>query len=151
MRILVFGFCLCIGLQVDAGVRDLKLSTVERAVINAARKHRLDADLLMAIYKLESGLKLGAINKHTHDYGIAQVNRHTAAAYKLDKRRLLKDLQYSADAGALILRGFKDQYAAREPATWVCRYNLGSKPILGKRAELCFKYLNKVHKFSKGL
>lgn len=144
MRVLII--CLGVGLctPLDAALSPLKSTPVERAIRRAALKHALDPDLLLALYRVESGLRLGAINKQTQDYGLAQINKHTLRAYKLDKARLLTDLDYSAAAGARVLADFKAQYSKREPQTWVCRYNLGGKPLIGRRAELCLTYLNKL-------
>lgn len=109
-------------------------------------ERRIDPKLLEAILTVESNLDVSAINHKTLDYGIGQINYRTIASYKFNKERLTKDEFYSVDAAAQVLLALQKQYAKREPATWLCRYNIGSRAIDKKRAKLCLNYLNKVEK-----
>lgn len=114
-----------------------------------AYAHHIDAKLLQSIITVESRLKVSAVNHKTHDYGLGQINKRTIASYHFDKDRLLTDEQYSLDATASVLRDFHKQYHKREPQTWMCRYNVGGGPLVGKKAENCLKYLNKLRKVAK--
>lgn len=149
MRYLIINVSMLLATPLGASYGNFS-SLLDTSVRQAAYRHGLESELLIAIYRVESGLQLGAVNAHTHDYGIAQINKHTIRAYGFDKQRLLQDLEYSVNAGALVLADFKRQYVEREPITWPCRYNLGSKPIIGRRAELCVAYLNKLKRSMVG-
>lgn len=71
------------------------------------------------------------------DFGIGQINHKTIKAHNFDKTRLMSDLDYSVDASAKILAGFKS-FKKNEP-NWFCRYNAGSAP-LWKIQETCETY-----------
>lgn len=81
---------------------------------------------LTAILAQESRYKLNAINHESLDYGIAQINHKTVAAFGFDKQKLLTDLEYSVKAGAIVLADIKKRYGHREEDYWT-RYN-SSKP-----------------------
>lgn len=118
-----------------------------QAIENSAAMYGLSANLLAAIAAVESGYFVGAINSRTADYGIMQVNAHNIKALKLNKKRLLTDIQYSMDSGAKILAWFKKKYAKKELKTWFCRYNWGTRSVksgVGKR--ICNNYVQKVRK-----
>lgn len=115
-----------------------------RQVANVANINNIDPTLFRALVLVESGGRQSAINHKTHDYGIAQINKKTAAAYKLDAELLKTDVTYNLNAAAKILLDFKKQYGAKEPLTWPCRYNIGNQ----KLPATCLKYLNKLK--SKG-
>ncbi|HLD91698.1 MAG TPA: transglycosylase SLT domain-containing protein [Patescibacteria group bacterium] len=90
-------------------------------------KHKIPAHIYTAILMQESGYKLGAkrcIKKCT-DFGISQINHRTAKSYNLDRSKLLKDLDYSIWAGAMVLADFK-RYKKTEKRWW-SRYNASSK------------------------
>ena len=59
------------------------------------------------------------------DFGIAQLYYRTAKRYQLDIDLLTSDLEYSIEAGAIVLSGFMKKYEARENDWWV-RYNCGN-------------------------
>lgn len=101
-----------------------------QAFVRVAVKYNLKPQRLIAIAALESMFDVSAYNVKTADYGIMQVNEYNVKAMKLDKTRLLHDIEYSIDAGAQVLKYMKHRFAKREPATWVCRYNVGVRSSL---------------------
>ena len=78
------------------------------------------------------------------DFGISQIYYKTAKAFKLDLDELLTNLEYSVEAGAIVLGDFKKRYGKRESDYWV-RYNCGTKPST-KRAT-CRRYKERVEKY----
>ena len=91
----------------------------------AADKYKVPANVLAGIAMAESSYVLNAVNKGSNDYGIMQVNNYNIRAYKLDKARLLTDLSYSIDSGAMIFQWFYKTY--REISVVIRRYNCGVK------------------------
>ncbi len=59
------------------------------------------------------------------DFGIAQIHYKNLSRFHLDKVKLTTDLDYSVDAGAMILAQYK-HYQKREPDMWWTRYNCGT-------------------------
>lgn len=117
-----------------------KRQEVEAEARKAASKWGVDPDLYVAIIKVESSLYQGAYNKKTADYGAAQVNKQTAKLYGFDLKRLKSDSKYNLDAGARILADFKKSH----PDSYICRYNVGTGKLVGKRMLACLKYNAKV-------
>lgn len=95
-------------------------------VVEASDKFNIDHNLYAAILMQESRYKLSAINHRSQDYGIAQININTINAFKLSKQKLLTDLHYSINSGALVLSDFKKRHSNKEEYYWT-RYN-ASKP-----------------------
>ena len=123
---------------------------VHEVVRNAAVKYGIEPELYHAIIAQESNYKVDAVNKKSKDYGLAQINARTAKAYNFSIERLLKDARYNAEAGAKVLHDLKKSYSKREPLTWVCRYNVGSGPMVHAKAKKCIKYINRIMKHYKG-
>ncbi len=132
----------CLSLILSQPVLAHDKQVVEAEARKAAAKFGLDADLYVAIVRVESGLYAGAYNKQTHDYGAAQVNKKTAQLYGFNLHLLKTDLKYNLEAGAKILADFKQTW----PETYICRYNVGSGRLIGKRLSNCLKYKSKVFK-----
>ena len=86
--------------------------------------------LVAAIFMQESSYRLSAKNctNICHDYGLSQINRHTARRFGFDLKKLTTDLAYSVRAGIAVLADFKRMYGKKE-AHWWTRYNT-SKPSL---------------------
>lgn len=114
-------------------------SRVATAIDKYSFIYGIDANLLIAIYAQESKYKLNMVNKRTLDYGISQINHNTARKFHLNKNKLLTDIDYSVEAGAIILADFKKRFSKREQDWW-SRYNT-SNPKLRK------KYKNKVLRY----
>lgn len=62
------------------------------------------------------------------DYGIAQIHYKNLSRFNLDKYKLVSDLTYSVEAGAMILANYK-RFKEREPDAWYARYNVGVRPL----------------------
>lgn len=118
-------------------------------IVKYAKEYGIDAKLLHAIIAVESSYKIKAYNKMSKDYGLTQINSNTIKAYNLDKYKLMHDKSYSIKNGAMILSYFKKRYFKSEPATWYCRYNVGTAKLEGNLAKSCIKYLNKINKYYK--
>ena len=114
-------------------------------IIKAAKKHDLNPRKLSAILAQECRYKLDCINKVTKDYGIGQINQKTIKAFKLDKARLLQDLEYSVDSSAMVLADFKRVFGRRE-FHWYCRYNVGTAPM-NLIKDKCDRYKTMVARF----
>lgn len=113
-------------------------------IIRIAKRYNLDPLLYSAIIAAESGYRVGAINKKSMDYGIAQVSEANIKAKGWDKKRILTDVAYSLDKGAQILAYFQRRYKSKEPTTWFCRYNVGTRKLIGKWKRICLRYASKV-------
>jgi hypothetical protein len=84
-------------------------------------------------------------NCRFRDLGIAQINRTNLPRFKLNKSRLLSDLEYSVDAGALILASYR-RFERREPKTWICRYNTGTGHYVDIELD-CLNYKRQVDRY----
>jgi soluble lytic murein transglycosylase-like protein len=146
LKYLIMGLCLLISTPIGAALGGRRPTLLELNFRRAAYKHGLDIDLLIAVGRIESGLDQAAYNALTKDLGIMQINSTTALGLGLDLERLRTDAAYNVEAGALILAYFKARYAASEPQAWPCRYNVGTRKLVGRRAQLCAKYLKKLTK-----
>lgn len=111
---------------------------VSNAIYLAAKKYKVPAKILTAIYMQESRFKLNAKNCTKgltegsdsivmvvcSDFGLSQIHINTIKAYGFDVKRLTTDLNYSAEAGAKVLSHFHKRFGQKEPNWWV-RYNTG--------------------------
>lgn len=104
---------------------------IARLIDMVHTKHGIPKRIFAAVIMQESGYNLKAINKSSSDYGISQINKRTAKAFGFDTKRLTTDLEYSIEAGAIVLADFQRMYAKRDPL-WFTRYN-SSKPSLRKK------------------
>lgn len=77
------------------------------------------------------------------DFGIAQINEKTIQRYGFDQNKLMTDLTYSVDAAAVVLSDFKKGFKKKEPDTWYCRYNAGTRSM-EKIQKACDKYMTLV-------
>jgi len=94
-------------------------------IYEKATKHNINPRRFAAILAQESMYRLDAKNCKDgvcNDFGIAQINKKTIEAFGFDKQRLLKDLEYSIEAGVLVLADFKRMYGDKEQYWWT-RYN----------------------------
>jgi soluble lytic murein transglycosylase-like protein len=112
---------------------------LSKAIVKASKKYNINPYLYTAILMQESGYSLTAVNKKSADYGISQINHRTITAFKFDKRKLISNLHYAVEAGAIVLSDFKKRHGKKEVHYWT-RYNT-SHP--GKR----LIYKNKVLRF----
>jgi hypothetical protein len=87
-------------------------------------EHRVPANVITAIFMVESSYRLNAVNKRSDDFGIGQVNKWHIKHSKLDKDRLLNDLNYSVEQSIIIFKWFYKTYPLHEA---IKRYNAGTK------------------------
>lgn len=114
---------------------------------SSIRKHskayKIPSQVMIGIAATESSFRLGAVNSRSNDYGVFQVNKYNIKAYKLDKFRLLNDLDYSVESGFKIFNWFYKRYPLDIA---IKRYNCGT-------AKNCVNwssvdgYLNKVKSY----
>lgn len=101
---------------------------IASAITVVSKKHNIKADKIAAIAMQESTYQLDATNCYTIngkkrcDYCMMQINDRTAKNFGFDKKRLMTDIQYCVEAGALVLKDFKRMYGKKE-AKWWTRYN----------------------------
>lgn len=119
---------------------------LSNAICDSAKKYGVPPEVLTSVLSVESRFKVRAYNKRTKDYGIAQINQRNIEQLGLEKSRLLKDLEYSVDSGALILSWFFKTYSNVEPEKWVCRYNVGTRKLTGNIGRICKRYVKLVKK-----
>ena len=100
-----------------------KLATV---IAVKTSKYNINASKYTAILAQESGYRLNAVNHKSKDYGLSQINIKTAKAFNFDINRLLVDMEYSVEAGLIVLADFKKRYGHREDDYW-SRYNSSNK------------------------
>lgn len=112
---------------------------LHRYIVKVANIYKLDAGLLRRIVIIESNNCLYRTNTATSDFGCMQINSATIRGYGWHKSVITNDL-LNVHAAAIVLRDFKRQYAAKEPLTWACRYNVGNKTL----PIACETYLNKL-------
>ena len=115
------------------------------AIKLSCRTYKVPCDVFTAILIQESMLRIDAVNHTTLDYSIGQLNIKTIKAYKFDKKRLLTDLQYSTDAAAKVLSWFYIKHGHN--SIWYCKYNVGTKSLVGNRLQKCLMYVSRVSKY----
>lgn len=119
---------------------------IKDAVLKASKRYGLDPQTLLGIAIVESSLDQWSVNTKTQDYGLMQVNQHNIRALKLDRNKLLNNIEYNIDSGARILSYFVRRYGTLEG---LCRYNVGTAPVLKPRQlKRCMEYVTKVQYWS---
>jgi len=137
----------------------MKLSNL---IHKASKKWGVPKRIYTAILKQESNYNLIAVKREkgvleprsfyprprivniAQDFGIAQINYITAQKYGYDLDRLLKDLEYSINAGAEVLSWFYKTYADKDDAWW-SRFNCGTKRTTTRAT--CQRYLRDVSRW----
>ena len=113
----------------------MRLSNI---LYHASRKHNIPANIYTAILMQESTYRLEAKNCHRgilvdnvqkenivkicSDFGISQIYYKTAKLFEFSINQLTSDLEYSVEAGAIVLAEFHKRYGHRE-INWWTRYN----------------------------
>jgi len=105
------------------------------AIIYAALRHDVDPKLLTRILLVESRGIATAINTATDDHGLMQINKRTQALYGISDW-CVKIWQCNLDKAAKIL--------ADMPEDRTCRFNVGTRRIVGRLEEACLKYERKL-------
>ena len=108
------------------------------------KQFKIPARIMLGIWMVESSYKVDAVNHKSKDYGIGQINEKTIKAYKIDKDRLLKDLDYSIYKSVKVFSWFYKRYPAKEA---IKRYNVGTRTTAIQREE-AKKYYKKVEKYA---
>jgi hypothetical protein len=125
--------------------------TIESEYKSAALRYGLNPLQFKALLFVESSLDHTAVNPLTLDFGIGQINYRTAEAYKIDTSRLVHDRAYSIDRAAFVMSKFQRQFKHREPATWLCRYNVGGRKLTEKSERRCIEYNRRIKLAMEGL
>lgn len=115
---------------------------IARSAVKASKEHEVPVNVVLAIAFVESSYQLNAVNKGSNDYGIMQINQWHINKSKLDKEKLLTDLDYSFHHGVRIFKWFYHKYPLDEA---VRRYNCGTAKNCIKWKSVV-RYLDKVKK-----
>lgn len=122
-------FVLFISNNSFGNINDSKYKEILIKIDNICKKYpKIHCPVFKAILYQESKFKLDAINKKSLDLGISQINYRTAILYKFTLHKLLNDLEYSIEAGAIVLNDLRKSYGKKEVDYWT-RYN-SNKPHL---------------------
>ena len=131
---------------------------VSNIIYAMTKKYNLRPHIYTAILAQESMYNLGAKNCTTGvktlpnghnaktetticvDFGISQINYKTAKAYGFDLDRLVSDLHYSIEAGAIVLSDMKKMYHANEDDYWT-RYNSSKKTFREEYRRLVERFM----------
>lgn len=100
------------------------------------QKHRISPQTAIRIMHVESKFDALAVNRRTHDYGLMQINTRTAKAMGLS-RNCLMDWRCNLRAGLAIAA-----YAQKRGN--LCRYNVGTGKLQGRRLANCNIYSRKL-------
>lgn len=114
-----------------------------KVILDKSQKYKVSSKILTAILMQESRYDLYAVNHKSKDFGIAQINYKNIKNMNLDKNKLMTNMDYSIEAGAKILSGFK-RYEHKEPQLWWSRYNCGNKKINNHK---CIRYADNVNRW----
>ena len=74
------------------------------------------------------------------DFGMSQIYYKTANSFGFNINKLTTDLEYSVEAGAIVLADFRKRYANRE-LDWWTRYNASSRTKRNIYKQLVERYL----------
>ncbi len=121
----------------NLGITGLK---VAKAALIASKKFSIPVNIILGLAYVESSYRLGAVNKSSNDYGIMQVNAYHVRVSKLDKQKLLTDMDYSFYQGTRVFSWFYQKYPLDEA---IMRYNCGTRPSCIKLTSVK-GYLSKV-------
>jgi hypothetical protein len=99
-------------------------------------------------YKLNRMTKISGIDENTGqvttvitDYGISMINFRNLKRYNFDYKKLLEDLEYSVEAGVLVLKNKKKRYGKRYPETWWTFYHSPTKVLRERYKLLVERYM----------
>lgn len=103
------------------------------AILYMAQYYDVDYTTITQVILVESRGREGAFNKRTKDYGLMQVNAHTAKAYEADTGCLF-NWRCNLRLGVEIL----------SVAKRLCHYNLGPRHLTVTRMRKCLIYERKI-------
>ena len=121
----------------------VKAHKLAGAIERSSLKHGVRADILTAIIMRESSYRMGI--RAGNDYGLTQINIRTVKAFGFDIGKLMTDLEYSVEAGAIVLADFKKRYYKREPNNYWSRYNHSRAKYRRKYEKGVKQWLKKVN------
>lgn len=116
---------------------------VAESIDKHAASYGIPSNIVAAIFMVESAYKVNAVNTKSNDYGIGQINEFNIKAYKLDKLRLLSDMNYSVKWGIHVFSWFYKRYPLDVA---IMRYNCGTRPSCIKIRSVR-SYLRKVKQY----
>lgn len=102
------------------------VTSLKVAIHKSCIKYKIPCNVYTAILMQESKYILDSFNPDTKDHGISQINEKTAIAFGFDIHKLHTNLEYSVEAGAIVLADFRRMYGKKELDFWT-RYN-SSRP-----------------------
>jgi len=148
-------------------IKKEKAEQLAKIIKKVSKKHNIPANLFAAILAQESLYNVAAKNcqkgfvtpyrapagvstissdievRVCSDFGISQIHYKTVELYKFDINRLLSDVEYSVEAGAIVLSWFIKTYKHEEDA--FTRYNCGLKGNTDRKT--CQEYKKLVERF----
>jgi len=120
-----------------------KANKIAHYIDKYSKEYRVPASVMTAIAMVESSYRVKAVNYHSNDYGIFQINDYNIEAYKFNKNLLLTDTSYSVEAGFIVFSWFYKRYPLDEA---IMRFNGGTaKKAINKKPVK--KYLKKVKSY----
>ena len=102
----------------------VNLGRLFRAAHKASVTFKVPVTLIIAIARVESSYRLGAVNPKSKDYGIMQINEYHVKRGNLNRDKLLGDLEYSFYHGVRVFSWFYKTYPLEEA---IMRYNCGTR------------------------
>lgn len=109
-------------------------------VTNVAKRYGLPVSIMKQIVAVESNNCRFRYNTVTHDGGCFQINALTIAGYNWNAEAAIKNDMLNVHAAAIVLSDFKRKFAAKEPTSYYCRYNIGFQDL----PSVCAAYLHKL-------
>lgn len=100
------------------------IEALSKAVYGYSKKYSLDPIRVSAILRQECNYKLDCVNIASKDYSLGQINIKTIKAFRFNKKRLMRDINYSVEATTIVLADFKRMFGHEKD--WYCRYNVGT-------------------------
>lgn len=146
---------------IEPAVSKTNATLIAHSINKYAIIHDLDWKIMAAILAQESSFRRDPqvtsrhpkgcleVKSNCEDYGISQINFETwGSFYKLDKARLLADIDYNISIMSKILQKLKDKYGKEK--TWATRYHSFSRSHRKMYADRIYIKYVKIHGYSKG-
>ena len=115
--------------------------------VQSGLKSCKDINLTLAIIKVESDFRISAVNKHSNDYGIMQINDWHVKRYKYSRKKLISDIKYNMSIGCSILDELTRKHDLLESVSrYNCGYRRGCKDWTSVK-----KYVKRVLRYKRRL
>lgn len=126
---LITGSCLALSVRTQIlsnkpSLEPFYADVLARTIEAQADLQKVPANVIAAIMFVESSYDQYAFNKHTKDYGLMQISEFHVKKKRLDKRRLLRDIEYNIKYGVKIFSWFYRRYKLNRA---IMRYNVGTR------------------------